>query len=255
MDDSSGTGAPPAAERDPRASTENGPIPPSVTLRDGNAAPLAGFPERFLARFSDYANTAAFLVAAVLVVVVIVIIATLAGADWCLMCTNGVTPQMRVGLLLSLLVLAAAAPVALFYEPVATARSGQTLGKSNQQIKVVHYNDGLVATASRRWIRWAVPIAGAALGWVIAAKASLPMPYLGMPALWLLVYASTVWDKDRRGWHDRIAGTVVVDAAWQPPPSEPKASARREADGSQSGTQGSYGLVSDYSAQLPRRPH
>ena len=65
MDDSSGTGAPPAAERDPRASTENGPIPPSVTLRDGNAAPLAGFPERFLAKFSDYAITAAFLVAAV----------------------------------------------------------------------------------------------------------------------------------------------------------------------------------------------
>ena len=108
-----------------------------------------------------------------------------------------------------------------------TARSGQTFGHRDQQVRVVRFADGRAPEASRCASRWAVPIAAGALGWVVAAAIGLPMPYLGMPGLWLLIYVSPLWGKGRRGWHEMIAGTVVVDASWLPPPAEPPAPAQR----------------------------
>ena len=70
---------------------------------------------------------------------------------------------------------------------------------------------------------WAVPhIVGVSVA-VAAAMVSFPMiasfrtiffisAGAGLAA-WLLVYASSLFDSDGRGWHDKAAGTVVVNAS------------------------------------------
>ena len=222
-----------------------------MTLRNGIEAPLADWPDRFLARFIDFALTVAFLLAATLLAVLAIVVGLLAGANWNWGDEN---TEAAVSGLAAFLILVAAVAVALLYEPVTTARSGQTLGKRSHQIKVVSYDDGLVPIATVCLMRWIVPIAAGALGWVCAAVANLPMPYLGMPLLWLLVHTSARWDKGRRGWHDMMAGTAVVEASWLPPPPRPPASMRRREEGGSETTQTSWGLVSDYDSSQPRRP-
>ena len=125
------------------------------------------------------------------------------------------------------------------YEPVSTARRGQTFGKQGFSIAVVSYPYGREQGLSRRRsrIRWAVPhgafmVAGAAgmassaalgvWGLVVAAGAAA--------AGWTAVYASVLLDDDRRGWHDKLAGTVVVrvgDDGVQPVFAEPYADVPR----------------------------
>lgn len=135
--------------------------------------------------------------------------------------------QAAVSGLLALFMVGMASLVAVLYEPVTTARSGQTIGKRDQQVRVVRYQDGCASEAFRCVARWAVPNAAGTLGWVVAAAIGLPMPYLGMPGLWLLIYVSPLWGRGRRGWHDMIARTVVVEASWLPPPAGPPAPAQR----------------------------
>lgn len=131
-------------------------------------------------------------------------------------------------LLFLLLTIAASIPVAR-YEVASTARRGQTLGKRSMGIRVVHWDDHAASTSDHRLpltrslVRWAVPhIAGVTVA-VTAAMVSFPMiarfrtiffisAGAGLTA-WMLVYLSSLWDKDGRGWHDKAAGTVVVEAA------------------------------------------
>ena len=193
-----------------------------MTLRNGVEAPRAGIPERFLARFHDFIIMALLMLVAVLLAAAAVVVGLLLGANWNWGDENA---QAAVSGLLALFMVGIASLVALLYEPVTTARSGQTIGKRGQQVKVVRYQDGGASEASRCVTRWAVPIAAGTLGWVVAAATGLPMPYLGMPGLWLLIYVSPLWGRGRRGWHEMIAGTVAVEASWHPPPSEPPAPA------------------------------
>ena len=139
------------------------------------------------------------------------------------------------------------------YEAVATARRGQTFGKQAFSIAVVSYpyrgEQGFSRRRSRT--RWTVPhgafiVAGAAgmasvavlgaWGLVVGAGAAA--------AGWTAVYASALLDDDRRGWHDKRAGTAVVrvgDDGAQPLFAEPDADeprsepARASAPGSSPG--------------------
>ncbi|MYJ37113.1 MAG: hypothetical protein F4071_14525, partial [Acidimicrobiaceae bacterium] len=159
--------------------------PRTVTLRNGVEAPRAGIPERFLARFHDFIIMALIMLAAALLAVAAVVVGLLLGADWNWGDENA---QAVVSGLLALAVVGMASLVALLYEPVTTARSGQTIGKRGQQVKVVRYQDGGAAPASRFVTRWAVPTWASSLGWVVAAAIGLPMPYLGLPGRWLLIH-------------------------------------------------------------------
>ena len=203
-----------------------------MTLRNGVEAPRAGIPERFLARFHDFIIMALLMLVAVLLAAAAVGVGLLLGANWNWGDEN---TQAAVSGLLALFMVGMASLVALLYEPVTTARSGQTIGRRGQQVKVVRFQDGGAPEASRCVTRWAVPIAAGALGWVVAAAIGLPMPYLGMPGLWLLIYVSPLWGRGRRGWHEMIAGTVVVEASWHPPPTGSPASAQHYAEASRSG--------------------
>lgn len=83
------------------------------------------------------------------------------------------------------------------YTVVPTALWGQTLGKVALGTRIVAEEDGSLPGWRRAAIRWAVPgIVGR-------------LPYVG---LWvsLAVMASLVFDRRRRGLHDRAAGTIVV---------------------------------------------
>lgn len=89
--------------------------------------------------------------------------------------------------------------VSLLYDPVLVAIRGQTVGKMAMRIRVVCADNGELPGWGRSFGRWAVP------------GALLFVPGVGV-LLALVCFASLTWDPSRRGWHDRLAGTVVVKA-------------------------------------------
>ena len=92
---------------------------------------------------------------------------------------------------------------------------------------------------------------------------------LGLGLLcWAVVYASSLFDKNRRGWHDKAARTIVVVGGElervesgdpdRSPPSGRRDPTKRASDPTPEpapqGEASSYGLVSDYYAPVRRRP-
>ena len=69
--------------------------------------------------------------------------------------------------------------------------SGQTLGKKWLGVRVVS-TDGEIISAGRAFLRL--------IGYAISAL------FLGLGFLW------AAWDKEKQGWHDKIASTYVVQA-------------------------------------------
>ena len=128
----------------------------------------------------------------------------------------------------------------MLYEVALTARSGQTLGKDALSIMVVRHDDGQLPTAAAAFIRWIVPAVASVAGAVVVAMIPVPkpqgledwVPAAGGLVAWMLVYASSMWDADWRGWHDKAAGTVVVNEP-QPhaPPTQPNQAARKSGAG------------------------
>lgn len=99
--------------------------------------------------------------------------------------------------------------IGLVYEVAFTATKGQTPGKMAAGIKIVEIKDGSIPGVGMALRRWSVPVL---LGLV---------PFAGL-ILSPLCYLALTWHRDRRGWHDLAAGTMVVkvnraaspNAAW-----------------------------------------
>lgn len=90
------------------------------------------------------------------------------------------------------------------YETVMVAWRGQTVGKMLGRLQVLSLEDGLVPTRRSAMIRAGLP-AGLLLLTV------LPILSLFGQIGYLAVYLSSLLDQVlRRGWHDKLAGTVVV---------------------------------------------
>ena len=85
----------------------------------------------------------------------------------------------------------------LIYEVVMIATRGQTLGKMAMGIKVVRADNGARPGAGKSLGRWSLP-------YLI-----LLIPLLGW-LFTLLCYLSLTWGRDRQGWHDKAAGTLVT---------------------------------------------
>ena len=83
--------------------------------------------------------------------------------------------------------------VPFVYFPYYWARSGQTPGMKMMSIRVVRDRDGGPVTGGQAILR------------LIGYWVSGFVFYLGY--IWIFI------DKRKRGWHDLIAGTVVVEAA------------------------------------------
>ena len=99
------------------------------------------------------------------------------------------------------LVMSVAIAVGL-YDVWLVAARGQTVGKMATRIRVVRADNGLVPGWGRSLGRWLVPAAFGILGYFLF--------FIGLVGL--LVYASILWDRDRQGWHDKAAGTLVINA-------------------------------------------
>jgi uncharacterized RDD family membrane protein YckC len=94
--------------------------------------------------------------------------------------------------ILSIIPFLAIIVIPLVYFPYYWARSGQTPGMKQQGIKVVRDRDGGPITMGTAILR------------LIGYWVSGLVFYIGY--IWIFI------DKRRRGWHDLIAGTVVVKA-------------------------------------------
>lgn len=87
------------------------------------------------------------------------------------------------------------------YEIGLVAWRGQTVGMMIGRLAVIREDDGLPPTQRDATRRAAIPIVCIALGFVIPV---FQIAYLG-------VYLSPILDqRTRKGWHERMAGTLVV---------------------------------------------
>ncbi len=99
------------------------------------------------------------------------------------------------------------AAAAAFYEIAFIAVKGQTPGKMATRIQVVRAEDlfqpewGRPPSWGRSLLRWGLPFVLGLPGYFV--------PLLGN-FLALLCYLSLTWDRDRQGWHDKVAGTFVI---------------------------------------------
>ena len=94
------------------------------------------------------------------------------------------------------------------------SRLGQTIGMWTVGIRVVDRRCGQAPSLPRALVRWALPLCSVPA--CIIANALFPGAVDARHGLfvflcwWLLVYSSVLWGEHRRGWHDKIANTVVV---------------------------------------------
>ena len=169
----------------------------SVQLGDGRELPKAGIAARLAARIAD------LLVVAPGLFVVLRYVGRVLDAEFsCFMSWTYCVPD-PVPLFGPAEVVAFAWVV--LYEPVSVALWGRTAGKWAEGIKVVSIVDGAKPSMARSLARVALPaVAGLAtfgVGWLVIQT---------------VLWASTMANRDRRGWHDRLAGTVVVKAKRRP---------------------------------------
>ena len=153
-----------------------------MSLGNGKTVALAGLSQRYVARLLDMV---------VLSPAVVFYVGSIIGAEFAVP-ANDVPNSSYLIRWLGLLVL-------VFYEPVMVARWGATVGKFAAGIRVVRFADGARVFAGRSWLRVALPSAAGVftlgVGWVVV-----------MFVLWF----SVTWGRQWRGWHDTMAGTVVV---------------------------------------------
>ena len=175
-------------------------------LANGRKVILASLADRLLARMFDSVIWCLFGLAAGAI--------WLAGATSQIMCPSCPWGEeivhealRKTSLIASLVVFTAL----LAYEASAVRKTGQTRGKRRLDIvRVVNRADGEVPSLNAPFVRSLVPAAAGAAGSVGATMAGLRIPAVVGLAAWLVVYSSALWGKDRRGWHDMAAGTIVV---------------------------------------------
>ncbi len=157
---------------------------------------------------SFYAGVSAYLPVALLVLVVAVTgfdpfaSGDTFGSLWLLVCAMGVI-------------------AAVLFETWMLSSLGRTPGKGALKIRVVSADNG-APTGQQALVRSALPVVAAAIGALIGVAVSMILPGTRMGgsgvlvvagvgiASWLLIHLSPIWDRERRGWHDKAAGTSVV---------------------------------------------
>ena len=184
-----------------------------VHFPDGATAVLASWRDRFLARCTD----TWLLVGALAPVLFFVILYSWAIDIWH---SPGREPrdirtQLEEAVLLWMLPIAVATIVSSI-EGVILAKSGATRGMRRRGIQVVQLSNGQPVILADALLRTITPISAAVAGLAIAYLIGLPdwSFWFGFLA-WCIVYCSSIWHPLRRGWHDLLAGTIVVSAQFQ----------------------------------------
>ena len=94
------------------------------------------------------------------------------------------------------------------YEVVLVATRGQTLGKLAAGTRVIDHGGERLPAWSQAVARWLVPSVPAIVGLFVVVD----LVDVLSGAWTVLVYLPILGPPLRQGWHDRVAGTVVVDA-------------------------------------------
>ena len=180
-----------------------------AVLDDGRKVELADFPERVAARFLDPVTVFLFVLGT-FAIVMYRLLATISFVSSPL--SDDYLAQARedvqnFSLIVSLVVFG----VIALYEISATTLPEQTRGKARRGLRVVSVDGAAALSLGRAWLRGLVPAAAGMGGSVVAALADFRYPALGGLVLWFVVYLSANWGKAGRGWHDILAGTVVIN--------------------------------------------
>jgi len=149
-------------------------------LATGETVELARIGARFGARVLD-----AIIVAVVFFVLVLVFAAGSDSGD-----AADFSGFSALGILLGVV-------VGVGYEVLQIAVWGQTLGKRMVGVKVIHANHGGLPGWGKAFGRWAIPGLLALIplvGWILS----------------IVCYLSATWDRVYQGWHDKVAGTLVI---------------------------------------------
>ena len=108
--------------------------------------------------------------------------------------------------------------IGILYEGILIAGRGHTIGKFVAGLAVRRAADGGVPGWKPAMLRLAIPALAAAVPTAVvlcvrlagfAESASVGLLLLGVVGA-AICYLSSTWTRDRRGWHDKVAGTVVV---------------------------------------------
>ncbi|WP_419855732.1 RDD family protein [Candidatus Poriferisodalis sp.] len=87
--------------------------------------------------------------------------------------------------------------------------TGQSPGMRRSGIEIVRFDNGQRISYPKALVRTILPPSAAALGLAIATVAGIEDPLWGL-LLGLIFPIPALWNPDNRGWHDQIAGAVVV---------------------------------------------
>ncbi|WP_419848077.1 RDD family protein [Candidatus Poriferisocius sp.] len=207
-----------------------------VTLGTGDTMVLADYGQRFRARIGDGLIFSVGLAAA------FVAIFTIAQPEWWWPLNDGSqrvlwSEELEAGSGIPITARVVVADVLFFlpflYEIAAIAWRGKTLGMRIEAIRVVSIKTGQVPSTTAAILRGVLSVGLFLVFYGLAIPTSLGIGYGGsdpglvdlgqyVPVLWwLLVHLSVFWGRDRRGWHDLIAGTVVVAAGPSGPADTP----------------------------------
>ena len=169
--------------------TPRGPKCTEVTLGSGETVALATFDDRRGGRLAE----------ALYVMVILV------------------GPALPVGFLLGLMSYAPAADpgTVAVYEARSTSKDQPRWRDARAGIRVVRLRDGQPPGYIASFGRAILPVVAGIVGFMLGASipSAAPLGLVAGPALWALVYATSFWDDHGRGWHDKLAGTVVTKSA------------------------------------------
>ena len=185
-DDSGWSSQPPPPPGQPASTPQAG--TGWATYGTGENAELAGAGSRLGARLID----AALMMVVAIPLFIIVAIASVTDFADEESIDEASGSFMAVSLLLTV--------IFMVYEVSMTALRGQTLGKMAVRIRVVGAEAGGLPGWGKAFGRWFVPAIVGLIGFWIS--------FAGL--LSLLIYVSLLWDKQRQGWHDKAAKTLVI---------------------------------------------
>lgn len=133
----------------------------------------------------------------------------------------------------AILVFLFGALVSISYHMIMLTNSGQTLGRKMANVQVVKFHDGTIPDAITIVKRGAVATGLYIVPWVLMISAAIfidasdglegaavalvllltaTVTWCIAMTVYYLVNASFLWNRTGQGWHDRVAGTIVISA-------------------------------------------
>ncbi|MCY3586670.1 MAG: RDD family protein [Acidimicrobiaceae bacterium] len=175
-----------------------------MSLGTGETVPLATFADRRRGRLTE-----AIYVAVILIPPAFAVGSLLALLQFHPAADKGALDKALwlyvIGVLAALLAVAA-------YEAWSTATGRPRWRDVRAGTRVVRLRDGrspgLVASLGRSILPIIAGFVGIVVGLLIPWDT--PLDLMVGPAVWALLYATAFWDDHGRGWHDKLAGTVVI---------------------------------------------